>query len=165
MCVCVCYSSFLLANTCVSIVSVMTRFYIVRNTSIRGSLTTFNYLPVYTDTEEEDQDILPIMTEVRPLLCKDILAEQARLRSIKWHIACRIRFTKTVLDGDSGEEKEVTKDAVFHGRCRTLLTDDNDELNCLLDESYDKIMNSISNFTRDGSGWSVDAVLLSLIHI
>ena len=40
-----------------------------------------------------------------------------------------------------------------------MLTDDNDELNCLLDESYDKIFNSISNFTRDGSGWSVDAVL------
>ena len=59
------------------------RFYIVRNTSIRGSLITFNYLPVYTGTEEEDQDIVPIMTEVRPLLCKDILAEQARLRSIK----------------------------------------------------------------------------------
>ena len=74
----------------------------------------------------------------------------------------------------SGEEKEVTKDAVFHGRCRTLLADDSDDLNCLLDESYDKIFNSISNFTRDGSGWSVDAVLklelvvgryLSLIHI
>ena len=40
-----------------------------------------------------------------------------------------------------------------------MLTDENDELNCLLDESYDKITNSISNFTSDGSGWSVDAVL------
>ena len=142
----------------------MTRFYIVRNSSVRGSIKTFNYLLVYTDTG--DQDILSIMTEVRPLLCKDILVEQTRLRNIKWHIACRIRFIKTVLDGNSGEEKELTKDAVFHGRCRTLLTDDNDELNCLLDESYDKILDSISNFTRDGSGWSVDAVLkLSLIHI
>lgn len=83
------------------------------------------------------------------MLREDILSELARLRSIKWHIACRIRFVKTVVDGDSGAEQEVSTVSVFHGRCHTLLTDD--DVDRLLDESYDKIYDSITTFTRDGS--------------
>lgn len=150
------------SNQLLTFYLVMDRFSIQRNTSLKDYLATFDYIPIVTDNEEEDcvlSDVLTILSNVRPLLFEDILKERVRLQNIKWHIACRIRFKKTVVDGDSGDEKELTNIAVFHGRCHTLLTDDTDELNQLLNASYDKIFESISKYTRDGSGWTVDVVL------
>lgn len=50
--------------------------------------------------------------------------------------------------------KHKLQNAVFHGRCRALLIDDDDEINQLIDESFEKIFNSISKFTRGGSVWT-----------
>ena len=130
----------------------MALFTVEHNSSMRGALTTFNYTPV-----TELTDVVTVMSEVRSVLRNDILNELTRLQNIKWHVACRVRFVKTIVDADSRDEIEVTKDAVFHGRCHTLLTDD-DDVDLLIDLSYDKILESVAKFTRDGSGWTVDSI-------
>ena len=106
----------------------------------------YEYTPIVTDDDDENdemcRDVLSVMTEVRHLLRENILAERTRLRNIKWHIACRIKFIKTVLDGETGNETHTSQVVVFHGRRNMLLTDDGDELDSLSDESYEKIFDS-----------------------
>ena len=145
----------------------MNSFHVNRSSSIRGVLTTYEYQPdvsnqhveeeVAADEAEVLKDVETVLAQVRQLVRDDILFELTRLRSIKWHIACRVRFVKLVVDGDTGAETEVTSEAVFHGRCHTFLTLD-DDIDELIDVSIDKIADSLSKYTRNGSGWSVDAV-------
>lgn len=127
-------------------------------TSIKEALVTYKY--VLNETEENGAgdlhaDVLTLMTEVRPFIHDAILTKLVRLWNIKWHIACKIRFIKSFVDGD-GVKTRVTKDTIFHACCCMLLPDDNDEHNQIIDKSYEKIFNSISKFTRDGSGWTLD---------
>lgn len=69
-------------------------------------------------------DVLSVTTLVRPLTRDAIHNELVRLRNIKWHIACRIRFKGTTVDGDTDVETQVT-----HGQSHTLLIGDKDEIN------------------------------------
>lgn len=100
-----------------------------------------------------------VLGEVRQCLIFDLLSELTCLRSMKWHIACRVIFIKHVLDGDTGTETEVTSVCIFHGRCETSLTDDNSGE--LLDDTFKKISESLPKYAHGGNGWTGCCTLLS----
>lgn len=54
------------------------------------------------------KDVDTVLTEVTPLLREDILSELTCVRNTKWHITCRIRFVKAVINDDSDVEKGMT---------------------------------------------------------
>ena len=56
-------------------------------------------------------------------------------------------------------DEEVTTEAYFHGRCHTTLIADQDVLPDRLEASYEKIIESIDKFTREGSGWVLDRII------
>ena len=86
----------------------------------------------------------------------DILNELTRLLTIKWHIALKARFVKYIVNADTNEDEEVTSKGYFHGPCHTTLIGNQNVLPERLEASYEKIIESIYKFTREG---------LSLIHI
>ena len=136
------------------------QFYVLRESSVRGALTSYTYTPRQHDDEAEViTDFAGVLTECRPLLLLDLLEQLNRLRSVKWHIACRIEFVKYSITSDSGVHDTISSNGVFRGRCQVTLSGDvHDTLDEQLESSYNKILESISRYTREGSGWIVDSV-------
>ena len=126
--------------------------------SLRGALVSYVYTPV-TEDEECVNDVITFIDEMHDTLCTDILNELRRLLSIKWHITVKARFVKYIVNADTDEDEEVTTEAYFHGRCHTTLIGDQDVLPNRLEASYDKIIESIYKFTREGSGWALDHIV------
>ena len=93
------------------------------------------------------------------MLRTDILNDLTRLLTIKWHITVKEKFVKYIVNADSNEDEEVTSEGYFHGRCHTTLIGDQDVLPERLEAPYDKIIESIYKFTREGSGWALDHII------
>lgn len=86
-------------------------------------------------------DFVGVLNECRPLLLQNLLEQLTRLRNIKWHIACRVKFVKYSLNAETGVKVEISTDGVFHGHCQVTLLPDiydplRDQLNRLMTKSY-----------------------------
>ena len=126
--------------------------------SLRGALVSYVYTPV-TEDEGCVNDVITFFDEMHDTLRTDIVNELTRLLTIKWHITVKARFVKYIVNADTDEEEEVTTQGYFHGRCHTTLIGDQDELPDRLEASYEKIIESIYKFTREGSGWALDHIV------
>jgi len=99
-----------------------------------------------------DIDPLKALIEARNEVEQELQDKLSELFGVKWLIVLVIRMKKTNM-----ENEEVFMVANFCSHATTLITED--EFNDQYEQHIVDIMCVFSEYTKDGSGWTVDAIL------
>ena len=68
----------------------------------------------------------------------------------------KLTFKKTTVDADKNEPKMTFKTAYFNSKAKTIITEN--EINQSIQTSNQEILNAISVWLSEGSGWTVESV-------
>lgn len=134
--------------------------YVSRIIALRGSVKTIKY----SEFDENLVILSVLLDRISEDIVKDIRTESISMNNnnggYKWYLAVRVLFKKLVI-----EEEEIETTAVFRSRTQTVLPA-NDDISTQYAECVEKVLESVSKFTREGSGWvqsSVVSVEVNLI--
>ena len=68
----------------------------------------------------------------------------------------KLTFKKTTIDADKNEPKMIFKIAYFNSKAKTIINEN--EINESMQTSNEEILNSITAWLSEGSGWTVESV-------
>ena len=81
------------------------------------------------------------------------------MKAIKYIEALKLTFKKTTVDADQNESKMILKTAYFNSKAKTII--DENEINEIkesIQTSNQEILNGITVWLSEGSGWTVESI-------
>ena len=78
------------------------------------------------------------------------------MKGIKYIETLKLTFKKTTVDADKNEPKMTFKTAYLNSKAKTIITEH--EINQSIQTSNQEILNGISVWLSEGSGWTVESV-------
>ena len=93
-----------------------------------------------------------------------LLKEQLdEMKGIKYIETLKLTFKKTTIDANKNETKIIFKTAFFNSKAKTIINEN--EINESIQTSNQEILNGISVWLSEGSGWTIESVDDQYINI
>lgn len=125
-------------------------------TSFSGNLKSFTpILKKFIGASNED--VITTLVNLKSKILDEVLSFLHERHGVKWYIAVTVDFHKFVND------EELTQQPTFHSKTRTLLP--SNDVSEQYNEAVGFILENISLFVRDGSGWIFDKVVNIDLHM
>ena len=78
------------------------------------------------------------------------------MKGINYFEALKLTFKKTTVDADKNEPKMIFKTAYFNSKAKTIINEN--KINESIQTSNEEILNSITVWLSEGSGWTVESI-------
>ena len=125
-------------------------FHQERTSNFDDTLVRFKLRPA----DEERQDLMLFLANRKRQLSDNIKGEIRRMSAVKWYACVTVKMTKYSPEGDIRDTAKPT----FRSVSQTALNFD--DISKQMDAAIFKICDNLEKFSREGSGWRLDDVLL-----
>ena len=123
---------------------------IKRGHQILTTLVRFKIRPA----REESLDLMAFLANRKQQLTDNIKTEMKRMRNVKWYASVTVKMTKYSPEGDIRDRAQPS----FNSVSQTVIS--YDDIPAQIDAAIFKICDNLEKFSRDGSGWRLDDILL-----